>query len=267
MDDFWVIDSHTHLDTYTPEELHGVIARMTAAHVRAISIGTHPEDWSPIAEIAAAHPAEVLGYTVGVHPTEIKPDWKSQLAALETFLGDHKPLAIGEIGLDFFKLEENPDRLSIVERQRKMLAAQLEVAKAAHLPLVIHSRGSGAFDEVVAAIDGAKLDWTKIVFHCFSEASERMRQLNSRGGRASFTGVITFKNAHITRETLAAQPKELLMVETDCPFMTPEPHRGEKNEPANVVWVLKKAAEVLELPEDVLATQTYRNTQEFFRLK
>jgi TatD DNase family protein len=262
-----VIDSHTHLDTYAPEEREGIIARMAAANVRAISVGTHPEDWVEIVKIAELYPEQVCGYTFGTHPTEIKGDGAAQLAALEKMLSDYRPLAIGEVGLDFYQLEDNPDRLKIVELQRKIFAAQLAITKAAHLPLVIHSRGHGAFAEVVEAIDKSGFDWRRVVFHCFGESAERVRELNSRGGRASFTGVVTFKNAPKVREALAAQPKELLMVETDCPFMSPEPHRGETNEPANVVWVLKKAAELYNMEPSDLAPIVEKNTREFFGIK
>jgi TatD DNase family protein len=262
-----VIDSHTHLDTYAPEELSGVIERMLAANVRAITIGTHPEDWDAIVKIAGDYPDAVLGYTFGTHPTEIKGDGTAQIARLEKMLSEYHPLAIGEVGLDFYQLEDNPDRLKIAELQRKVFAAQLAITKSANLPLVIHSRGHGAFAEIVETIDKSGFDWRRVVFHCFGESAERVMELNSRGGRASFTGVVTFKNAPKVRAALAAQPMERLMVETDCPYMSPEPHRGETNEPANVVWVLKKAAELYNIAPADLAPIVERNTREFFGVK
>jgi TatD DNase family protein len=296
------VDSHAHLDMMSeaPGGLPGVLERMHATNTRAISIGTNAKDWPKIIEIAKINP-EILGFTVGVHPTEAKADWRENLAAMEKILAEElkKPTpcplpaggeningaapcdpaavrgvlskfcAVGEIGLDYFRLEENPQRNEIIDLQRKVFAAQLSIVKASNLPLIIHSRGwklgdNSVFKELVETIDREKIDWSKIVFHCFAEGPEEIRELNARGARASFTGIITFKNGQRAREAMLAQSPELLMVETDAPFLSPEPRRGTPNEPSRVGLVAAKAAALFGEPLEAMAERLAKTTRNFF---
>jgi TatD DNase family protein len=241
---------------------------MRDANTSAITIGTQPEDWDLIKDIAAQNPAQVR-YTVGIHPTEVKENYREQIAALEKHLSQNNPLmvGIGEIGLDYFKMEEDPRLPEIRKRQRECFEAQLSILKSVHLPCCIHARSSLAYRECVEMIDRSGLDWSKFVFHCFSEGPDEVRELNARGGRASFTGIITFKNGQKMRDALLAQSPDKLMFETDAPFLSPEPHRGKVNEPSRASLVGAKAAELLKLPFEELSQKAFQNTLDFYAIK
>ena len=144
-------------------------------------------------------------------------------------------------------------------RQQLMLASELGC------PIIIHSRD--CFDECVKLIDESGVDWQRIVFHCFTYGVEEITQIIARGGRASFTGITTYKSAHGVREALREQGIGRLMLETDCPYLTPEPHRGKSNEPAYLMPIAEHCAEALDVPLCDLATKTSDNTRDFFKLK
>jgi TatD DNase family protein len=143
-------------------------------------------------------------------------------------------------------------------RQQLLLANELDC------PVIIHSRD--CFEECVKLIDESGIDWQRIVFHCFTYGAEEIAQLNERGGRASFTGIATYKSAHNVREALRKQGLERLMLETDCPYLTPEPNRGKSNEPAYLTHIAERCAQALALPAEELAARTTANTVEFFKL-
>jgi TatD DNase family protein len=263
------LDSHCHLAKFARNgTLDEVLERAKAAGVgQFITIGTSLEDWELYRGLAEARPGEVF-WTVGLHPTSVEEDWADQLKAVSTFFAtDPLPVALGEIGLDHFHLPKFPDEAAEVkQRQVEAFRSQLELAYQFDCPVVIHSRE--AFHETVALIDESGVDWKKVVFHCFSEGPEKMRVLNEKGARGSFTGIVTYRNKSIApvREALLAQGPERLMVETDCPYLTPEPHRGKPNEPAFVSHTGEACAKLLEIEAAALAERTTANAREFFAL-
>ena len=174
------------------------------------------------------------------------------------------PVALGEIGLDRFHLPKEPAEAEVVfARQRAAFAEGLALAKKLGCPVVIHSRG--AFAECVAMIDASGVEWSKVVFHCFVEGEAEMAVLMERGGFASFTGILTYKNAPNVRASAKMQGLARLMVETDAPYLAPMPHRGKPNEPALVRNVAEFAAkEVLNVAYDELAAVTTANARRFF---
>ena len=115
-------------------------------------------------------------------------------------------------------------------------------------------------------IDESGVDWNKVIFHCFSEGPEEIRRLRERGGRASFTGIITYGNADNVRQAALAQGMDALMLETDCPYLSPEPHRGKPNEPAHLFHTAKFCAELFETDLEALACRTTRNAEAFYGL-
>ena len=129
---------------------------------------------------------------------------------------------------------------------------------------MVHSRNT--FQDCVEAIDSSGIDWTKLVFHCFADGSDEVKILNERGGVASFTGIVTYKNADTVRESVAKQGLKRLMIETDSPYLTPVPHRGKPNEPAFVVETARACAEVLKVSYEVLVETVTSNTEQFFGL-
>ncbi|MFW6353763.1 MAG: TatD family hydrolase [Verrucomicrobiota bacterium] len=265
-----LIDSHCHLAKFARAgTLDETLARAAAAGVeRCITVGTSLEDWELYHRLAAERPGQV-DFTVGLHPTSAEDDWEDQLKALPTFFGtDPQPVALGEIGLDHFHLPKYPDEAAEVKaRQVRAFRAQLSIAYQFDCPVVIHSRG--AFHETVALIEESGVDWRKVVFHCFAEGPGEMRILNEKGARGSFTGIVTYanKSADPVRAALRAQGLERLMVETDCPYLTPVPKRGEPNEPAYVAHTAAACAEQLGVAPVVLAEHATANTAAFFGLK
>jgi TatD DNase family protein len=280
-----LIDTHTHLESFAHKGvLPDVLARAKTAGVDAmITIGTSPADWPMYRQIAREHPGFV-SYTVGLHPCAVEADWEKVVAGIEPFwiegkshaaAGEHGhaptapgplPVALGECGLDRFHLPKDAaEAEKIFEWQRRAFQAQLEIAKRLESPLVIHSRG--AFAECVEMIDRSGIDWSRVVFHCFTEGESEMAELTRRGGFGSFTGILTYKNAESIRAAARTQGLARLMIETDAPYLTPMPHRGKPNEPAFVRHTAEFAAhEVFGISYDELVATTAANARKFFAL-
>ena len=264
-----LIDSHTHLDSFARRgELPAVLDRARVAGVEAmIAIGTEPADWTLYRGLAREHAGTVY-YTVGLHPCSVEADWPEAMAQLEAlFTGDAPhPVGLGEIGLDRFHLpKETAEAARIFERQRAAFAAGLEIARRVEAPVVVHSRG--AFRDCMEMIDQSGVDWSRVVFHCFSEGAEEMNTLNRRGGLGSFTGVITYKNAEGVRAAAKTQGLARLMIETDAPYLAPVPHRGKPNEPAYVRHTAEYCAGLFGVSYDELAAVTSANARAFFGLR
>ena len=268
-----LIDTHTHLESFVR---HGMLAaaldRARAAGVEAmIAIGTAPDDWAMYREIATANEGFVH-YSVGLHPCSVEAEWEIALAQVEAFWqadptgGRVLPVALGEIGLDRFHLPKDAvEAERIFGWQRSAFAGGLAIARRLGCPVVIHSRG--AFRDCVEMIDASGVDWTRVVFHCFTEGEAEMAELARRGGFGSFTGILTYKTAVAVRAAAKAQGLGRLMLETDAPYLTPMPHRGKPNEPAFVRHTAEFAAqEVFDVSFEELAGVTTANARQFFRL-
>ena len=263
-----LIDTHTHLDGFARRgELPAVLMRAREAGVtEMISIGTDSEDWALIRELAVAHPG-VVHFTVGLHPCSVRENWAVEVAQIEAFWAAEKnPVALGECGLDRFHLpKDDAARADLVFAwQKAAFAVQLEIARRLACPVVVHSRG--AFAETVAMIDASGVDWTRVVFHCFSEGPAEMAELVKRGAFGSFTGVLTYKNAENVRAAAQTQGLDRLMLETDAPYLTPVPHRGKPNEPAFMRHTADYAAARFGVRVEELAETTTRTSRLFFGL-
>jgi TatD DNase family protein len=254
-----MIDTHCHL-TFEPlaGDVPGVIERSRAAGVTGwITVGTSLEDSRRAIELAGTY--ENLYAALGIHPHEAKDGDAAALAELRHLAKQDKVVAIGETGLDFhYNFSQQPD-------QKRVFAAHLEIARELGLPVVVHSRN--AFEETVEILDKGGGGLKGVVFHCFSGSAEQAKQLLDRGYYLSFTGVVTFKNAESTREAVKVVPLDRLMVETDAPYMSPEPVRRQKpNEPALMVHTAKLLADLKGVSLDDLAQAITRNAVEFFGL-
>jgi TatD DNase family protein len=263
-----LIDTHTHLDSFARSgSLDGVLARARTADVESlIAIGTGPDDWVLHREMARANPGFVH-YTVGLHPCHVEAGWEEAVSGMEAYWAKAGPLpvALGETGLDRFHLPKEPaEAARIFSWQRAAFVAQLALAVRWRAPLVVHSRA--AFRECVELIDASGLDWTKVVFHCFSEGAAEMAELLRRGGRASFTGILTYKNAETVRAAAREQGLARCMLETDAPYLAPVPHRGQSNEPAYLRHTAEYAAEMFGVPYAELAAVTTANARRFFAI-
>jgi len=266
-----LIDTHTHLESfYRRGTLDAALANARTAGLDAmITIGTASDDWSLYRTLAGAHRGFVH-YAVGLHPCSVAENWESEVAQIEAFwegtdASAPRPVALGECGLDRFHLPRNDAARAgqIFAWQCAAFAAQLEIARRLGCPVVVHSRG--AFEECMRMVDESGVDWARVVFHCFAEGAAQMRELARRGGRGSFTGVLTYKSAQLVRDAAREQGLGRFMVETDAPYLTPEPFRGKPNEPAFVRHTAEfAAARVFGISFDELAGESTRNARGFF---
>ncbi len=261
------IDSHTHLEIFVRKnELDAVLDRAREAGLEGVvTIGTRPGDWDLYRRIAAER-ASFVAFTAGLHPCDVDEGWEAAVAELKRFLeSGAAPAAVGETGLDRFHLPADEEgAATALARQEASFRAHIDLATARGLPLVVHSRG--AFADCVRVIDDSGFDWERVVFHCFADGPDEVRELNRRGGRASFTGILTYKSAENVRDALREQGPERLMLETDAPYLTPVPHRGKRNEPAYLRHTAAVAAEVLGVEEPHLAEITTANARRFYGL-
>lgn len=262
-----LIDTHTHVDgPVRSGTLASLVSRACAAGVDwMVAIGTAPDDWDLNRQAQAEHPAHIR-YTVGIHPCSVEEGWEAAADAIRGFWEGPaalRPVALGECGLDRFHLPKEPEAAeAAIRRQKAAFARQLGIARDLACPVVIHSRN--AFRECVDMIDASGVDWSRIVFHCFSEGAAEIGELASRGGRGSFTGILTYKNAEPVRQAAKAQGLARLMIETDAPFLAPAPHRGKPNEPAYLRHTAEYAADFFGVSLDELAAVTTANARAFY---
>ena len=265
-----LIDSHTHLDGFTRHgELPEILNRAQAADVEMlVAIGTASDDWDVYRTLAEQYPG-LIHYTAGLHPCSVEANWEQELDRLEPFWSSEtlSPVGLGECGLDRFHLpkDDSVRGEELMTWQKTAFARQLELAKQMDTAVVVHSRG--AFDECVELVDASGIDWGRIVFHCFAEGPAEMTVLIERGGRGSFTGILTYKNAQSVRDAAMVQGLDRFMVESDAPYLTPVPHRGKPNEPAYVRHTAGYAAGLFGVSYEELAAISTRNARELYGLK
>lgn len=263
-----LIDSHTHLDSFVRRgELPDILQRAHDMDVDAlVTVGTDRDDWAVYQDLVGQHRG-VIHHTIGLHPCSVEEDWESQVAEIAGYWNlDPRPVALGECGLDRFHLPQKDAEAAqrIFAAQRAAFAAQLEIARTLDCPVVVHSRG--AFTECVEMVDASGVDWSKVVFHCFTEGPAEISTLRERGGWGSFTGILTYKNAEGVREAAKVQGLENLMLETDAPYLTPVPHRGKPNEPGYVRHTADFAAEMFGVTYEEIAQVTAANTRRIYGL-
>lgn len=194
--------------------------------------------------------------TAGIHPSHSHEVPDNYLEIVKEYALREKIKAIGEIGLDFHY------DFSPKETQRRVFKEQLTLAKELNMPVIIHDRE--AHGEILEIL---KQYQPKGVFHCYSGSAEFAKEVIKLGMYISFTGVITFKNAHKAVEAAKIIPLDRLLIETDCPYMAPEPVRGTMNHSGNLIHIAKKLAEIKEIPPQELIDQTYLNTCELFQIE
>ena len=245
-----------------------VLGRMQEAGVgRCITVGTGLSDWEPYFRLAAAERGRV-DWTVGIHPCDVGEDWPEHIKAIPSYFAtEPHPVALGEIGLDHFHLPKYPDEAAEMKQmQERAFKAQLELAYQLDCPVVIHSRN--AVEACIRFIDASGVDWRKVVFHCFTDGPELLQPILERGGRASFTGILTYKSksADPVRAAALAQGLDRLMLETDSPYLAPEPVRGQTNEPAHTAHTAAFAARLFGVSPAEIAAITSRNARAFYGL-
>jgi TatD DNase family protein len=251
-----ITDSHTHLDSKEfDEDRAAVIERARAAGVtRMLTIGTGNGLDGAGRAIALAEEHAFVWASAGVHPHDAAHEIDPIL--FETLARHPKVVAIGETGLDFFR------DWAPVDKQYERFAMQIELAKRVKKPLIIHSRQAGQ-ESFKMLVEHNARD-VGGVFHCFAENAEFAAQLWDMGFYVSFPGLLTFKKAQEVRDICSAIPLEQILIETDAPFLAPEPHRGKRCEPAFVVQTAKRLAEIKGLSLEEVAAITTANTLKLF---
>ncbi len=258
-----LIDTHAHLDYEDfAEDFGSVLARAHAAGVeRIISIGTSAASSRRAAELAVEHPAVYA--VAGIHPTTVEEATDVDHAALREIAGRRRVVAIGETGLDYHRLPEDLVQADGVKaRQAESFRQQLDLAADLGLNVVIHQRD--AWEDTLAILR-PYTGRLRGVFHCFGGALAQAEEVLALGHLVSFTGIVTFKNAAVVRETAAAVPADRFMVETDCPYLAPVPYRGKRCEPAYTRETAAVIAQVRGQTLEELAAQTTATAERFFR--
>ncbi len=248
------IDSHAHYDAeqFDPDR-DELLERIHKAGVKNIvNMGCNMERSRISVEYSQKYP--FVYAAVGIHPEDVEGVPEDHLDRLREWARLPKTVAIGEIGLDYHYEGYDP------EIQKKFFEEQLDLAQELSLPVVIHSRD--ATEDTMDIL--RKRSKVNGVMHCFSGSAETARQVLALGMNISFTGVLTFKNARRSIEALEAVPLDRLMLETDCPYMAPEPERGKRCDSSMIVHIIRKIAEVKGVSAELVAKQTMENTLRLF---
>jgi TatD DNase family protein len=244
------VDSHCHLAF--PElagDLDGVLGRMRAAGVQAaLSVCTRLEEFSRVHELALRD--ESIYASVGVHPDTTDGE-EPTVERLVELARRSRVIAVGETGLDYFRLKEP------LEWQRERFRTHIRAARAVGKPLIIHTRAAGADTLRIMREEGATQAGG--VMHCFTETAEFAQAAIAMGFFISFSGIVTFKNARELQAVARDLPLDRLLIETDAPYLAPVPHRGKRNEPSFVPEVAHKLAELRHTTPELIAMATSDN--------
>ncbi len=250
-------DTHTHLDDAKfAEDREAVIEKIREAEVSLlVNIGADLQ--SSKSSVLLSHQYDFIYAAVGVHPYDAETMTEADLAVLEELAKEEKVLAIGEIGLDYHY--ENADR----EKQKEWFYRQIKLAEKLDLPYVVHNRDAHADCLSVIRQSG----YFRGVMHCYSGSVEMVPELIAMGFYLSFAGPVTFKNGKRAKEAVKVVPLDRILIETDSPYLTPEPYRGKRNDSSMVPYVAKEIAGLLGKTEEEIAKITLENGKRFFGIK
>lgn len=247
------VDVHAHLDDKAfDDDREQVLEDIKKAGMTVVNAGSDLQSSRFSVELATNY--DFVYACVGIHPHEAAEAPKDYLRELEELARYPKVIAIGEIGLDYYY--EFSDR----KVQQRVFLEQLELAKSLNLPVVIHNRD--AHQDTLSILK--KSAPIKGLMHCYSGSLETARELLKLGFYFSFGGVITFKNAKKPKEVAAKLPLENIILETDCPYLTPEPYRGKRNDPTKIPIIAAKLAELHHVSPQEVEDITYANFKKLF---
>ena len=251
-----MLDTHCHLnDAQYDADREQVISEVFSSGIeKVICVGADFSSSETAKQLAESH--ENVYYSVGIHPDECDSYNQTQFEKLIT-TGGKKLVAVGEIGLDYFHNKENK------EKQIEVFSSQVELAIKHNLPIIIHCRE--AYGDTLAVLKKHALK-VPVVFHCYSGSLDYARELIKMGVKISFTGSVTFKNATNVQEVAKNIPLGSFFFETDSPYLSPVPHRGERNTPKNVWDVANFVANLRGMSCDELVKLTDKTAKEFFNL-
>lgn len=252
-------DAHCHLSELSPEELEAVLSRAREAGVsRLVAIGAGYGVDDNAKTLALAHAHSQIICALGMHPHDARLVTDENFSALKEMMADQKVRCVGEIGLDYH-YKHSPEAVQC-EVLRKFVRLAHEIKK----PVMIHDRDCGSACVDILADENAAD--TGGMVHCFTGSMELAKRYLDLGFYVSFTGIITFKKSDALRDVVKMVPLDLLLIETDSPFLAPEPFRGKKNEPAYVKYVAERVALIKGISFDEVARVTTTNAQRFFNL-
>lgn len=264
-----MIDTHCHIDeeAFAPDR-EEVIARQQQSGVQAMVVpGVNVASIETVLNVCHAHPGFCYP-ALGLHPEDVKADWREQLATIETAIRAHREelVAIGEIGLDYYW-----DK-TFKEEQKEVLRRQLLLARELNLPVILHNRE--ATEDILTIV---KEVGGRGVFHCYSGSKETAEIILKMGFYLGIGGVLTFKNSKLSETLRELNQSEIknqqseilnrLLLETDAPYMAPTPHRGERNESRFMALVAERLAQVLNVSVDEIIEATSANARQLFGIK
>ncbi len=254
---FFDTHSHIHLQKEFPD-VQDVIVRAEKAGVeKQMIVGCAVKDSRRIPEFLERHSDHQLWGAVGVHPHDSNQLTEDIVREFETMVNaEEKLVAIGEIGLDYFR------NLQPKDVQHKAFTKQLHLAKSLSVPAIVHVRD--AWNDALRLLHESGAE--KVILHCFSGDATHARQAWEKGYYTAFGGVLTYPKNQELRDIAAEAPDELLLIETDCPYLSPQPHRGKRNEPAYVVDTAKELARVRGLSLEAVGKLTTDNALRIFGL-
>ena len=255
-----IFETHAHYDDERFEEdREELITSMPERGVGTIiNVGASIE--STKTTLALSERYKFVYAAVGVHPSDISGLNEETFAWLKEQTKREKVVAVGEIGLDYY-WDKEPE---IQKQQRYWFAEQMKLAREVSLPVIIHSRDAAADTmEVMKSVHAEEIPG---VIHCYSYSKEMAQEFIKMGYYIGVGGVVTFKNAKKLKETVQEIPLERILLETDCPYMAPEPHRGERNDSSYIPFVIAKIAELKGITPEEVEQVTRENAERLFRI-
>jgi TatD DNase family protein len=255
-----IIDTHVHLDDARYlEDFEAVMLRAREAGVeRFIIPGAHPSTLERAVALCEEH--ENVYFAVGVHPYDLEG---MEGLDFEHYAAHPKCVAIGECGMDYFRLEgSDEEKTTEKKRQEEAFRVQIRMAKKVKKPLIVHIRDASHDSKMILLSEGA--GEVGGVLHCYN-ADDELLGLANEGFYFGIGGVLTFSNAKKLVNVLPKIPKEKLLIETDGPYLTPHPHRGQRNEPAHTKLVAQKMSQLLEVSVEDIEALTTENARVLFR--
>lgn len=249
-----LIDTHAHLNSF--EDLESILIDSAQSQVKEI-ISMSTDIDSSERNIEIANTFEGVFSAVGVHPCDTERFHLKDLDKIEQLAKNQNNKAIGEIGLDFFYSKQN------AEQQLSFFDSQIEIAEKLDIPFVIHSRES--YKELIDFLKNRK-PRTQYVVHCYTGDKPIAKALLDIGSYISFTGIVTFKKSNELRDVVSYIPGDRMMIETDSPYLSPEPKRGKKNYPKNLIYIAECISLIKEVSFVEMASQLRDNSIKFFKL-
>lgn len=253
-----IFETHAHYDDkqFDTDREELLLSMQEHGIDKIINIGCDKETCEATIELMNTY--DFVYGAIGVHPSDIAKLNEEIFAWMRQQLQHPKAVAVGEIGLDYYWDKEE----EVQERQRYWFHRQLELAKGADLPFIIHSRDAAA--DTLEILKRNHTEKSRGVIHCFSYSKEMAREYVKLGYDIGIGGVSTFKNAKKLKEVIAETPIEHILLETDCPYMAPEPYRGKRNSSLYLPYVVEKIAELKDMKAEEVEDITYQNAQRLF---